>query len=75
MNWLDSLPSVLTASQIVRLSNIFDNAGQVVLAVVALSPIIGGVDKVNAPMLLWGLLSVCLCWLVSIWLARKGGKE
>lgn len=71
MKWLYSLKPVLTAGQIQRLSNIFDNAGQVVLAVMVLSPIVGGFDKINPLVLLSGIVLVGICWVMSVVLARK----
>jgi TM2 domain-containing membrane protein YozV len=61
-----------TEHQFDRLSNIADNASQVVLGVVVLSPLIAGVDKVNMLVVLSGLLTVIMCWVGSMWFAKKG---
>jgi hypothetical protein len=37
-----------TPAQIERFANIFDNAGQVFLAVMALTPIVQGIDKTKS---------------------------
>lgn len=55
-----------------RLSSIFDNAGQVVLGIVVLSPIIAGFDKINAIIVILGLLLTIGLWLISIWFSKKG---
>ena len=61
-----------TIGQMSRLSNIFDNAGQVILGVVVLSPIISGFDKTNIIVVLSGMVVMIFCWSLSVWLARKG---
>jgi len=65
---------VFTLSQFDRLSNIFDNAGQVLLGVAVLSPIISGFDKVNFLVLVLGSVGVLTCWIMSLWLAKRGEK-
>lgn len=59
---------VLTINQIQRLSNIFDNAGQIVLGVAVVSPIIA--KDVDYLVVVLGLITVVFCWLVSMFLAR-----
>ncbi|TSC65349.1 MAG: hypothetical protein CEO21_433 [Microgenomates group bacterium Gr01-1014_80] len=54
-----------------RLSNIFDNAGQVVFAVVVLSPFVADFDKIDRFVVLSGVIVVMVCWIVSVWLTRK----
>lgn len=71
MNWLNFRKPVLTATQIQRLSNIFDNAGQVVFGVVVLSPIISGLATINWFVILSGIMGVLFCWFASLWFARK----
>lgn len=66
---------VFTVKQLDRLSNIFDNAGQGVLVVAVLSPLIAGIDKANALVIGLGLLIAFACWALSVWLARKGGNK
>ena len=63
---------VFTIEQLNRLSNIFDNAGQVILGVVVLSPIISAFDKSNTIVVLSGIVVMIFCWWLSIWFARKG---
>ena len=62
----------LTEKQFERFSNIFDNAGQVILGVVVLSPLIAGFDNINKIVLGLGIISVVFCWIGSIWFAKKG---
>lgn len=64
--------SVFTGSQFRRLSNIFDNAGQVIFGVAVLSPIISKVDKANFIIVVLGIISALFCWVVSLWYASKG---
>ena len=61
----------LSHSRLNRLSNIFDNAGQVVFGVVVLSPLVAGFDKLDRFIVISGVIVVIICWLVSIWLTRK----
>lgn len=72
MRWLFTHEPVFTVEQFDRLSNIFDNAGQVVFGVVVLSPIISGFEKVNWLVIIFGIMIVALCWIMSIWFAKKG---
>lgn len=62
---------VFTQEQLERISNIFDNAGQVILGIVVVTPLVGGIDKLDIGGVILGLVSVLLCWTVSISLARK----
>lgn len=71
MAWLVKLKPVLNTNQLNRLSNIFDNAGQVFFGVVVLSPLIQGIDKVNPLVLTSGIVAVLICWITSILLMRK----
>ena len=66
---------VLTPSQIERLSNICDNAGQVALGVLVLSPLVQGFDKTNMWMLLLGTFDVLFCWSISLILAKRKDIE
>ena len=72
MKLLTKLEPILTIRQLDRLSNILDNAGQVVLGVAVLSPLITGVDNRKMSVLLLGLVTVVFCWMFSIWLSKKG---
>jgi hypothetical protein len=58
-----------TPAQIERFANIFDNAGQVFLAVMVLTPIVQGFDNANIPVIILGLIDTTLCWGLSIILA------
>jgi len=62
---------VLTPSQFSRLSNIFDNAGNVFLAVIVISPFIGNVDKPNWFVIVVGTFLTLASWSFSILLAKK----
>lgn len=62
---------VFTASQLERFANIFDNAGQVALGVMVLTPLVQGIDKTNSWVLLLGAIDVIACWTGSIILSRK----
>jgi hypothetical protein len=64
----------LTPAQIERSANIFDNAGQVFLAVMVLTPIIQGIDNSNILVLVFGIIDMLLCWSVSIILAKRKEK-
>lgn len=68
------LKPILTLNQIDRLSNIFDNAGQVVFGIAVLSPIISGFYKINWLVILSGIMGVMFCWTASLWVVRKGEK-
>lgn len=75
MIWLVRLKPILTINQFERLSNIFDNAGQVIFGVVVLSPVISGFDRMNWFVILSGIVGVLFCWLASLWIAGKGEKR
>ena len=62
---------LFTPSQIERLSNIFDNAGQGFFVVLVLTPLVQGIDKVNSGMLLLGAIDVLFCWTISLIVARR----
>ncbi len=62
---------VLTFGQIERISNILDNAGQVILGIMVVSPLVSGFDKLDLRVVVLGLFSVLTCWIVSIRLARN----
>ncbi|MGH7203561.1 MAG: hypothetical protein ACREHC_03915 [Candidatus Levyibacteriota bacterium] len=63
---------VFTVAQLNRLSNIFDNAGQVIFGIAVFSPIISGFDKANPVVLVLGSIAVIIFWAFSVWLAKKG---
>lgn len=68
---LASLRLVLTVRQIERISNIFDNAGQVIFGIAVLSPLITGFENVNIFVILTGVIGVIACWGTSILLERR----
>jgi hypothetical protein len=63
-----------TPAQIERFANIFDNAGQVFLAVMVLTPVVQGIDKADILVLIFGVLDMLLCWTVSVILAKRKDK-
>lgn len=65
----------LIESQFDRISNIFDNAGQVVLGIAVLSPIISGFKTINLPVVFSGVIVISLCWATSVWFTRKGEQK
>jgi hypothetical protein len=62
---------VLTSSQIEKLASIFENAGQVALAAGVVSPLFGGIDKVDIGSVVSGIVLVSFCWALSLWLAKR----
>lgn len=66
---------VFTPSQIDRMANILDNAGQGFFVVLILTPLVEGFDKVNLWVLLLGVLDVCACWTGSLLLAKRKDME
>jgi hypothetical protein len=64
---------VFTPSQIERMSNILDNAGQGFFVVLILTPLVGGFDKFNPFIVVLGIINVVVCWIGSLLLAK--GKE
>lgn len=71
MEFLRQLRPILTGKQIERLANIFDNAGQVVFAIMVLSPLISGFESINRPVIMTGIGLMIICWTTSILLARR----
>ena len=74
MSFLLSSKRDFTPAQIERFSNIFDNAGQVFLAVMVLTQVVQGIDKSNVLVLVFGVIDMLLCWTVSIILAKRRDK-
>lgn len=62
---------VLTPSQLERLSNIFDNAGQGFFVVFLLTQVVEGFDKINIGVLVLGAIAVVACWTASVTLAKR----
>lgn len=57
---------MLTAEQILRLANIFDNAGQVALGIIVVSPLVSEIDS-SAPLVIsLGLIVTVVCWILSL---------
>ena len=66
----------MTLKQTERLANIFDNAGQVFLAVVVLSPLIQSrITIVNPQVAISGIIAVVVCWVTSVLLSSRGGRR
>lgn len=56
-----------TKSQLKRLSNIFDNVGQVLLGTLVLNPLLNPIDEFNSnAILIVGLTATSLSWWVSL---------
>ena len=73
MRWIFFIGTpVFTLGQFNRLSNIFDNAGQVIFGIAVLSPIISGVASINILVILLGGIGLLLSWALSVWLAKRG---
>jgi len=66
---------VFTPSQIARISNILDNAGQGFFVVLVLTPLVQGIDKINPWVLALGVFYVVFCWTVSLILAKREDIE
>lgn len=63
--------AILTKEQLIRLANIFDNAGQIIFGVVVVTPIVTGFDSTNLPMIVSGLVGAITLWMLSLYLSRK----
>jgi hypothetical protein len=63
-----------TPAQIERIANILDNLGQVFFAVMVLTPIMQGIDKINLLVLVLGAVDVIICWTGSVLLAKRKDK-
>ena len=61
----------LIPAQTERFANILDNAGQVFLATMVLTPIVQGIDKTDKLVLVFGIIDMLLCWTVSLILANR----
>ena len=57
---------VFTKSQIQRMANIFDNAGQVCLATAVLTPLISNIERGKLIVVLLGLLATIALWWLSL---------
>jgi hypothetical protein len=65
----------LSPAQIERFANMFDNAGQVFLAVMVLTPIVQGIDKANIWVIILGIIDMSLCWTLGIILAKRKDEQ
>ena len=65
----------LTPAQTERFANILDNAGQVFLATMVLTPIVQGIDKTDRLVLVFGIIDMLLCWTVSLILANRKEEQ
>jgi hypothetical protein len=63
-----------TPAQIERIANILDNLGQVLFAVMILTPVVQGFDTANLWVVILGTIDVIVCWSGSIILARRKDK-
>jgi hypothetical protein len=64
-----------TPAQTERFANILDNAGQVFLATMVLTPIVQGFDKTDRLVLVFGIIDMLLCWTVSLILANRKEEQ
>ena len=71
MSFLFPTKPVFTPSQLDRLSNIFDNAGQGFFVVFLLTQAVEGFDKINLWVLGLGTIAVAACWTASLTIAKK----
>jgi len=62
---------VFIPSQIDRISNILDNAGQGFFVVLVLTSLVEGFNKINMWVLSLGIIDVIFCWAISIVLAKR----
>lgn len=72
MNVFLNRKPVFTVKQLERLSNIFDNAGQVIFGIVVLSPLLQSFDKINWLVVVSGIVAMMGCWIMSVGLMKKG---
>jgi len=60
-----------TSEELLRFANIFDNAGQIFLGIMVLTPFVSGFDRGRVPMITLGIAATALCWFLSWQLTRK----
>ena len=60
--------------ELLRLANIFDNAGQVFLAGLVIAPFFSTVDFNKAFVIALGLVLTFGCWFFSWWLTKETNK-
>ena len=56
--------------QLLRIANIFDNAGQVFLGTSVLTPLIFGVEKDSKFVVLLGIFGMIISWWISLRVTR-----
>ena len=61
----------LTTKQLERLSSICDNAGQVFLGVLVLTPLINSVDESSISMVGLGIIVTLTFWSLSLYFSKK----
>ena len=66
---------VFTVEELLRFANIADNAGQIFLGVMVLTPLATGLDKTSQPMLFSGTGGTSLAWFISWLLTKKAVKK
>ena len=69
-NLLAQREPFFTINQFSRLSNILDNAGQVVFGITVVTPFF--TNTINYQSLLLGGIMIFICWITSLWLAKRG---
>jgi hypothetical protein len=75
MLWFFPKKPIFTPSQIDRMANILDNAGQGFFVVLVLTPLVAGIDRANPPVLILGAGAMVICWITSLLLARMKDKN
>lgn len=74
MNWLFPKKPVFTKEELLRFSNIFDNAGQVFLAGLVITPFFSEIDIPRIVVITLGLIFTFGCWFTSWRLTKKTGE-
>lgn len=66
---------VFSKEELLRLSNIFDNAGQVFLGILVISPLVSGKVDINiVSVIISGIVATLMSWFYSLYLTRKARK-
>lgn len=60
--------------ELLRLANIFDNAGQVFLAGLVIAPFFSTIDFSKTFVIVLGLALTFGCWFFSWWLTKEANK-
>lgn len=64
---------IFTPEELLRFANIADNAGQVFLGMMVLTPFISGLDKISWFLVSFGSAATFACWMISFLLTKKAG--